>query len=78
MPTMTDLFDQLGLPSSPAAIHAFIAAHRPLDAGVPLHEAPFWTPAQAEFLRDEIIEDADWAVVIERLNADLRAQRHHA
>lgn len=70
--TMTHLFAQLGLASEPPAIEAFIAAHRPLPANVALHEASFWTAAQAGFLREAISEDADWAEVIDRLNAGLR------
>jgi hypothetical protein len=36
-----------------------------------LSDAPFWTPSQAAFLREEILEDADWASVIDELNVDL-------
>lgn len=70
---MSSLFDQLGLPSDAASIERFIASHSPLGPGVVLHEAPFWTTAQATFLREEIAEDADWAEVIDELNAGLRA-----
>lgn len=69
---MTDLFAQLGLPSSPAAIQAFLETHRPLPRGSTLAEAPFWTPAQAAFLRDQVEADADWAGVVDRLDAALR------
>lgn len=75
MHTMSALFDQLGLPSAPAAIEAFIAAHRPLDDAVRLYQAPFWSKAQSDFLRDEILEDADWAMVIDELDSDLRIIR---
>ena len=70
--SMTHLFAQLGLPSRPADIQAFIEANRPLAAGLKLHEAPFWTPSQAEFLREEVQEDADWAGIIDELNTGLR------
>jgi hypothetical protein len=73
IPTMTRLFDQLGLDSEPTSIQAFIAAHKPLAATTKLADAPFWSPSQAEFLRGEMEEDSDWAIVIERLNAALRA-----
>jgi hypothetical protein len=36
-----------------------------------LPDAPFWTPSQAGFLREEIIGDADWAQVIDELNVNL-------
>lgn len=69
--TLSNLFAQLGLPAEPAAIDAFVAAHRPLGNGVALYRAPFWTAAQRAFLKEEIIEDADWAGVIDELNLRL-------
>ena len=69
--TMSNLFAQLGLPTDAAAIDAFIAAHRPLGNGVALYRAPFWSSAQRSFLKEEIIEDADWAGVIDELNLRL-------
>lgn len=71
--TLGNLFAQLGLPAEPSAIDGFIAGHSPLPESVPLAEAPFWTPAQAAFLREELLDDADWAEVIDDLNARL----HH-
>ncbi|MDM0047153.1 DUF2789 domain-containing protein [Variovorax dokdonensis] len=69
---LKDLFEQLGLPSAPGDIDAFIGKHRPLDDGVALADAPFWTEAQAQFLREEINEDADWAEMVDQLNVRLR------
>ena len=71
--TFHSLFDQLGLPSSESEIQRFIAEHRPLSETVALADASFWTPAQAQFLREEIREDADWAEVVDQLNLALRA-----
>ncbi len=68
---MSDLFAQLGLPSEPEAIRAFIEAHRAEAAHRPLPEAPFWTPAQAAFLQDELQGDADWSGVIDALDREL-------
>ena len=73
IPSMTRLFDQLGLSSQPTQIQTFIAAHKPLPAQIALQDAAFWSPSQAEFLRAEMNGDTDWAIVIERLNAALRA-----
>jgi hypothetical protein len=70
---MTNLFAQLGLPSDEAAIQQFIATHAPLPETVPLASAPFWTPSQASFLREELREDADWAEVVDQLNLMLRS-----
>jgi len=70
--TMNSLFAQLGLPSEEAAVEAFIASHRPLENGIALYRAPFWSSMQRDFLKEEIIEDADWAAVIDELNGRLR------
>ena len=68
---LSDLFRQLGLPNDPAAIDAFIAANRPLGPGVNLADAPFWLPSQAQFLREALAVDADWAEVVDALAARL-------
>jgi len=70
--SMSNLFAQLGLPSESADIQAFIESKRPLDADLELHEAPFWTSSQSEFLREQVQDDADWAGVIDELNSGLR------
>jgi hypothetical protein len=70
--SMTNLFNQLGLPSGPADIEAFIEAHRPLAEGLKLADAPFWTASQAGLLREELLQDADWVGIIDRLDAGLR------
>ncbi len=69
---LQDLFSQLGLPNSQKDIDAFVGQHSPLADEVRLADAPFWTAAQAQFLREEIGEDADWAEVVDQLNAMLR------
>jgi len=69
--SMSNLFAQLGLPNDKASIARFIETHRPLPESTRLSEAPFWNPAQAAFLREEIQDDADWAPIIDELNADL-------
>lgn len=73
-PSFKTLFDQLGLPSSQEDIEAFIELNRPLDAQIKLWEASFWTPAQAQFLREGIKDDADWAPVVDRFDARLRKE----
>ena len=70
--SLRNLFEQLGLPGGEAEIERFVATHRPLAAGLLLADAPFWTAAQAQFLREEIAEDADWAEVVDQLNLMLR------
>lgn len=66
------LFKQLGLDHDPAAINRFIQQHSPLTANCQLADAAFWNSAQARFLREEILEDADWAEVVDQLNLLLR------
>lgn len=69
---MTHLFAQLGLPSDAVAIDRFIAMHSPLPSAMLLSEAPFWTTGQAAFLQEGMLNDADWAEVIDALNCELR------
>lgn len=71
--SMGNLFAQLGLPSDEAAIERFIATHSPLPSDMTLSQAPFWTPQQAAFLRDEWREDADWVEVVDQLNVRLHS-----
>ena len=59
--------------SDPASVAHFLAQHRPLPGYIALADAPFWSPAQAALLREEWAEDADWAEVVDQLNAALRA-----
>ncbi|MBP9712722.1 MAG: DUF2789 domain-containing protein [Sterolibacterium sp.] len=66
------LFAQLGLPSEPAGIEGFIARHRPLADDIAIYRAPFWNASQKTFLIEELIRDADWALVIDELNYRLR------
>ncbi|WP_192980332.1 DUF2789 domain-containing protein [Pseudomonas sp. EggHat1] len=67
------LFKQLGLPDDATSINAFISTHSPLPATCSLADAPFWSPAQAALLREEILEDADWAEVVDQLNLRLHS-----
>ena len=69
--TLNNLFAQLGLPSNDDEIENFIQTHSHLAGYLTLAEAPWWTPSQAAFLREEILKDADWAEVIDQLNARL-------
>jgi hypothetical protein len=69
--SLSKLFAQLGLPGDEAGIAHFIDTHGPLPESTSLPDAPFWTPSQAAFLREETLEDADWAPVIDELNVEL-------
>jgi hypothetical protein len=66
------LFAQLGLPHDDVGISAFLAANSPLARHHQLADAPFWTPAQAAFLREALQQDSDWAELADQLSAALR------
>lgn len=74
---MSSLFAQLGVAHDEAGIARFIAQHRGLAGRTRLHEAPFWTPSQAAFLREALQQDAAWALVVDELNAQLHAAPAH-
>ncbi len=73
IPSFSDLFAQLGLPTDDASIKAFLHAHSPVPADIDLPNAPFWSQAQAAFLREEWHGDAEWAQVVDQLDLALRA-----
>lgn len=68
----SDLFAQLGLPNDAASIETFIRTHSPLPETVKLCDAPFWTTAQAAFLREQLANDADWAELVDQLSVAVR------
>ncbi|MDB6143962.1 MAG: hypothetical protein JWP80_3006 [Pseudomonas sp.] len=70
--SLPSLFQQLGLDADPTGIEAFVSSHSPLKGNVVLSDARFWTKAQADFIREETLGDADWAEVIDLLNLMLR------
>lgn len=71
--SLAELFRQLGLPDEPAAIARFIDGQGPLPLGTALADATQWSSSQAQFLREQIADDADWAEVVDALNALLSA-----
>lgn len=73
--TLPALFKQLGLPDDAVSIDQFIASHSPLKPYLHLADAFFWSEGQRQLLRDEILEDADWAVVVDQLDVLLRKGR---
>lgn len=64
--TLGALFKQLGLPNGRQDIDAFLGSHR-LPQGQALPDAPFWNAAQAEFLREALDDDSDWAEEVDEL-----------
>lgn len=70
--SLSALFAQLGLPNGPKDIEMFVQRHHPLPQAEPLAKAVFWSESQAAFLREAIINDSDWAEVVDELNVLLR------
>ncbi len=70
--SFSELFEQLGLESSPEEIEDFLRNHVPLPAGTALSDAPFWSAAQAAFLREARDADSDWSEIVDALNVALR------
>ena len=71
--SFSELFKQLGLGSSDEEIEGFLREHMPLPTRMLLSDAPFWSPAQAAFLREAREFDSDWSEVVDALNVVLRA-----
>lgn len=68
-----DLFAQLGLASDATSIRQFLAAHAPVSGDINIADAPFWSPGQAAFLREALMDDSDWAELVDQLSEALRA-----
>ncbi len=68
-----DLFAQLGLANDATSIRQFLAAHAPIGGDVNIADASFWSPAQAAFLREALLDDSDWAELVDQLSEALRA-----
>ena len=69
----SELFAQLGLADDNASIQQFISTPSPIPNDMRLEDAPFWSTAQSQLLREERRDDADWAMVVDRLNVALHA-----
>jgi hypothetical protein len=74
-PEFSDLFAQLGLPNDEVSIQQFLRSHAPLPKDVLLDQASCWTPAQARLLRESLAQDADWALMVDRLNVAMHKSR---
>lgn len=70
--TLQTLFCQLGLPSGPEQVAAFVELHRPLPSDILLTEANFWNEAQATFLAEAKEDDSDWCESVDKLDSLLR------
>tara|TARA_R110001606_G_scaffold395664_2_gene568523 strand:- start:144218 stop:144448 length:231 start_codon:yes stop_codon:yes gene_type:complete len=70
MQTMENLFLQLGLNNSEQAIAEFISVHK-LAKETTLEQASFWNTSQAQFIKECLDLDSDWAEVVDQLNVQL-------
>lgn len=70
----SELFAQLGLLDEPENIADFLAKHRGMADGMRLPDAPYWTPAQAQFLRESLRQDSDWTGLVDQLSQALEAE----
>jgi hypothetical protein len=70
----SDLFAQLGLRDDPASIAEFLTKHSAMATGMRLPDAPYWTPAQAQFLRESLLQDSDWAGLVDQLAKALQSE----
>ena len=69
--SLNTLFQQLGLPAADSEVESFFARHK-LDHDTRLVDADFWTEAQVAFLSEALEDDADWAEIVDQLDARLR------
>ena len=70
MHTMGNLFLQLGLDNSEEAVSEFINGHR-LTNDTTLDQASFWSPSQAQFIKECLDYDSDWVEVVDQLNVQI-------
>ena len=70
--TLTHLFEQLGLDSSPSGINKFLSQHI-ITGSTKLTEASFWNHAQKAFLEECLKDDAQWSELVDQLDVLLRS-----
>ncbi len=75
---MTNLFNQLGLPSDETSIQQFIKDNAPIPADLPIYEASCFTDVQAAFLAQGLDDDSDWSEVIDTLHSAMTEPADHS
>ena len=55
------MFQQLGLPTDKESIDHLIGKHEGINNSIYLHKASYWNEAQRAFLKEAIIEGAEWS-----------------
>ena len=67
-----ELFAQLGLPNDAQSIAHFLTVHTSMAENFRLPDAPYWTPSQAAFLRESLVQDSDWSGLVDQLSTALQ------
>ncbi len=70
--TLEHLMEQLGLSTDGDSLQDFVNTHGPLPPATRLEDASFWNESQSAFLREAIAQDAQWAPMVDQLDALLR------
>jgi hypothetical protein len=70
---LSHLFKQLGLPYHQEEIDEFVNKNR-LDKQTLMIDADCWSPSQRAFLKEALLEDAQWSEVIDQLDVMMRAK----
>ncbi|MCT8987148.1 DUF2789 domain-containing protein [Shewanella phaeophyticola] len=68
---LSHLFQQLGLGHKPQEINDFISQNK-LAKHTLLIDAPCWNSSQCAFLKEALMEDAQWSEVIDQLDVMMR------
>ena len=70
--TLAGLFSELGLENNQENITNFLIQHNGIPSDIRLDKADIWSHDQAEFLKDSLTDNSDWAAVVEMLDTLLR------
>lgn len=69
----SDLFAQLGLPNDDQSIAQFLIEHTTKEKDFRLPDLSFWSPSQAAFLKESLVQDSEWSGLADQLSSALRA-----
>ena len=70
---LSHLFKQLGLPHDQEGIDDFVIQNK-LAKHTLIIDADCWNPGQKAFLKEALLEDAQWSEVIDQLDVMMRAK----
>jgi hypothetical protein len=70
---LSHLFKQLGLPHDQEGIDYFVIQNK-LDKHTLITDADCWNSGQKAFLKEALLQDAQWSEVIDQLDVMMRAK----